>query len=50
MKISLEMTEQETEELMEVARHISELNDILPELITQVEEIKDKLQEIKDDL
>lgn len=49
MIITLQMTDEETEELMEVARHVAKLSDILDELKDQVEEIKDKLQEIKDD-
>ena len=48
MIIHLKMTEEETEELMEVARHVAKLSDILDELKDQVEEIKDKLDQIKD--
>ncbi len=48
MRIHLEMNEEETEELMEVARHVAKLSDILDELKDQVEEIKDKLDQIKD--
>ena len=50
MRINLEMDEEETEELMEVARHVAKLSDILDEIKDQVEEIKDKLDQFKDDL
>ena len=50
MRINFEMDEEETEELMDVARHIAKLSDILDEIKDQVEEIKDKLDQFKDDL
>ena len=50
MEITLKMDEEETEELMDVARHVAKLADILDEIKDQVEEIKDKLDQIKDDL
>ena len=50
MRINFEMDEEETEELMEVARHLAKRSDIVDELKDQLEEIKDKLQDIKDGL
>ena len=49
MRITLDMSEEETEEIMDLARRLSSLEAILEELRDQLEDIRFKLEQAQDE-
>ena len=49
MRITLNMSEEETEEIMDLARRLSSLEAILEELRDQLEDIRFKLEQAQEE-
>jgi uncharacterized membrane protein len=49
MRITLDMSEEETEEIMDLARRLSSLEAILEELRDQLEDIRFKLEQAQEE-
>lgn len=49
MRITLDMSEEETEEIMDLARRLSALEAILEELRDQLEDIRSKLEQAQEE-
>lgn len=49
MRITLDMSEEETEEIMDLARRLSSLESILEELRDQLEDIRFKLEQAQEE-
>ena len=49
MRITLDMNEEETEEIMDLARRLSSLEAILEELRDQLEDIRFKLEQAQEE-
>ena len=49
MRITLDMSEEETEEIMDLARRLSALEAILEELRDQLEDIRFKLEQAQEE-
>lgn len=49
MRITLDMSEEETEEIMDLARRLSSLESILEELKDQLEDIRCKLEQAQEE-
>ena len=49
MRITLDMSEEETEEIMDLARRLSALESILEELRDQLEDIRFKLEQAQEE-
>ena len=49
MRITLDMNEEETEEIMDLARRLSSLEAILEELRDQLEDIRVKLEQAQEE-
>jgi uncharacterized membrane protein len=49
MRITLDMSEEETEEIMDLARRLASLESILEELRDQLEDIRFKLEQAQEE-